>query len=85
MIAPSGAQWYTGDAFPAWRGTFFIGSLNDMGLVRLTIENERVTGEERLLVDHKQRVRYVRQSPDGALYVVTDQESGDLWRLAPRR
>jgi glucose/arabinose dehydrogenase len=85
VIAPSGAQWYTGNAFPAWRGNLFVGSLGDMALVRLTLENGRVTGEEHLLADRKQRVRDVRQGPDGALYVVTDQEDGELWRIAPRR
>ncbi len=85
VIAPSGAQFYTGDAFPAWRGSLFVGSLRDMRLVRLTLENQRVTGEEHLLADRSQRVRDVRQGPDGALYVVTDQGNGELWRIAPRR
>jgi aldose sugar dehydrogenase len=85
VIAPSGAQLYTGDAFPAWRGNLFVGSLGDMALVRLTLENGRVTGEEHLLADRKQRVRDVRQGPDGALYVVTDQQDGELWKIAPRR
>ncbi|MBA2460109.1 MAG: PQQ-dependent sugar dehydrogenase [Gemmatimonadales bacterium] len=85
VIAPSGAQFYTGDAFPAWRGSLFVGSLRDMRLVRLTLEDQRVTGEEHLLADRRQRVRDVRQGPDGALYVVTDQGSGELWRIAPRR
>ena len=85
VIAPSGAQFYTGDAFPAWRNSFFIGSMGDRALVRLTLQNDRVTGEERLLADRKQRVRDVRQGPDGALYIVTDQKAGELWRIAPRR
>ncbi len=85
VIAPSGAQFYTGDAFPAWRGSLFVGSLKDMRLVRLTLENDRVTGEEHLLADRRQRVRDVRQGPDGALYVVTDQANGGLWKIAPRQ
>jgi glucose/arabinose dehydrogenase len=84
VIAPSGAQFYTGNAFPAWRGNLFVGALREMRLVRLVIENNRVTGEEHLLADRKQRIRDVRQGPDGALYVVTDQENGELWRIAPR-
>ncbi|MGH7638088.1 MAG: PQQ-dependent sugar dehydrogenase [Gemmatimonadaceae bacterium] len=84
VIAPSGAQFYTGNAFPAWRNNLFIGALKEMRLVRLVIENDRVTGEEHLLTDRRQRVRDVRQGPDGALYVVTDQENGELWKLAPR-
>jgi aldose sugar dehydrogenase len=85
VIAPAGAQFYTGDAFPAWRNSLFVGSLKDRMLVRLTLENDRVTGEEHLLTDRKQRVRDVRQGPDGALYLVTDEKNGELWRIAPRR
>jgi aldose sugar dehydrogenase len=85
VIAPSGAQFYSGDAFPAWRGSLFIGALREQRLVRLTFENDRVSGEEHLLVDRDQRVRDVRQGLDGALYLVTDQQNGELWRIAPRR
>lgn len=84
VIAPSGAQFYTGDAFPAWRGNLFVGALKDRELVRLQIDKGRVTGEERLLTDRKQRIRDVRQGPDGALYVVTDAASGELWKIAPK-
>jgi glucose/arabinose dehydrogenase len=85
VIAPSGAQFYTGDAFPAWKGSLFIGGLRDNKLVRLTLDNDRVTGEEHLLADRGQRVRDVRQASDGALYVVTDERNGQLWRITPRR
>jgi glucose/arabinose dehydrogenase len=85
VIAPSGMQFYTGDAFPAWKGNLFIGALRDMRLVRLVLENDRVTGEEHLLTDRRQRVRDVRQGSDGALYLVTDQDNGELWKIVPRR
>jgi glucose/arabinose dehydrogenase len=85
VIAPSGAQWYTGSAFPAWRNSLFVGGMKDKFLVRLTVQNDRVTGEEHLLADRAQRIRDVRQGPDGALYVVTDAENGELWRIAPRK
>jgi aldose sugar dehydrogenase len=85
VIAPSGLQFYTGDAFPAWKGSLFVGGMKDTKLVRLTLENDRVTGEEHLLADRGQRIRDVRQGPDGALYVVTDQPKGELWKIAPRR
>jgi aldose sugar dehydrogenase len=84
VIAPSGAQWYTGDAFPAWRNSLFIGALRDQRLVRVVLENGRVIGEEHLLRDRGQRIRDVRQGPEGALYIVTDEENGELWRVAPR-
>ncbi|MEW5927460.1 MAG: PQQ-dependent sugar dehydrogenase [Gemmatimonadota bacterium] len=85
VIAPSGAQFYTGSAFPAWRGDLFVGGLASMRLVRLELENGRVTGEEHLLTDRRQRIRDVRQGPDGALYVVTDGPDAELLRIAPRR
>ena len=86
VIAPSGAQHYTGNAFPAWRGSMFVGGLRQMRLVRLVIgENNRVTGEEHLLVDRGQRVRDVKQGPDGMLYVVTDQQAGELWKIVPKK
>jgi glucose/arabinose dehydrogenase len=84
VIAPSGMQFYTGDAFPAWRGSVFIGGMKVTSLVRLTLDGTRVTGEERLLTDRGQRIRDVRQGPDGALYVVTDAANGQLWKIAPR-
>jgi glucose/arabinose dehydrogenase len=83
VIAPSGAQFYTGTAFPEWRNSLFVGALKERRLVRLTLQNNRVTGEEHLLVDREQRVRDVRQGNDGALYIVTDE--GEIWKIAPRR
>ncbi len=83
VIAPSGAQWYTGDLFPAWKGNLFVGGLKDRKLVRLVIEGRRVVGEEWLLTDRGKRVRDVRQDRAGALYVVTDEEDGELWKLTP--
>jgi aldose sugar dehydrogenase len=85
VIAPSGAQFYTGDAFPAWRGSLFVGALKERRLVRVILEDGKVAGEEHLLVDRRQRIRDVRQGKDGALYVVTDQRDGELWRIAPRK
>ena len=84
VIAPSGAQFYDGDAFPAWRGSLFVGSLKDRMLVRLTFDgDDRVTGEEHLLADRGQRIRDVRQGPDGALYLVTDESNGEVLRIRP--
>lgn len=84
VIAPSGAQFYNGSAFPEWRGNLFVGGLGSKRLVRLVIESGRVVGEEHLLADRDQRVRDVRQGPDGALYLVTDQKDGELWKIVPR-
>jgi glucose/arabinose dehydrogenase len=84
VIAPSGAQFYNGAAFPDWKGNLFAGSLKDTRLVRLEIQSGRVTGEEHLLVDRGKRIRDVRQGPDDALYLVTDEAQGELWKIAPR-
>jgi glucose/arabinose dehydrogenase len=85
VIAPSGAEFYTGSAFPAWRGNLFVGALREKRLVRLVIENDKVTGEEHLLTDRDKRIRDVKQGPDGALYVVTDEQAGEVWKIAPKK
>lgn len=85
VIAPSGAEFYTGDAFPAWRGSLFVGALGGEKLVRLSLQDNRVTGEEHLLRDRGKRIRDVRQGPDGLLYLVTDESNGELWKIVPRR
>jgi glucose/arabinose dehydrogenase len=83
-IAPSGMAFYTGDLVPAWKGSLFVGALAGQLLVRLTLDGERVTQEERLL-DGIGRIRDVRQGPDGALYLLTDSSSGRLLRVAPAK
>jgi len=80
-IAPSGMLFYSGELFPSWKGSVLIGSLGENCLVRLVLDGNRVVAEERLLADRKQRVRDVRQGPDGAVYLLTDD--GMLLRLTP--
>jgi len=84
VIAPSGLQYYTGNAFPAWRNSLFVGGLAGKKLVRLVFDGTRVVGEEHLLTDRNQRIRDVRQGPDGLLYLVTDEAAGAVWKLVPR-
>lgn len=85
VIAPSGMIFYTGSAFPAWKGSLFIGGLASKALVRLDLTSERVTGEERLLTDLNERFRDVRQGPDGAIYVATDNPQGRILKLVPKK
>lgn len=85
VIAPSGAEFYTGTAFPAWRGSFFVGGLKDKRLVRLVMANDKVTGEEHLLIDRAKRIRDVKQGPEGSLYVVTDEQAGEVWKISPKK
>lgn len=83
-IAPSGMAFVTSDRYgPAWKGSLMVGSLKFTHLVRLTLANGKVVAEERLLQDRGQRVRDVRQGPDGLLYVLTDSPEGELVRLRP--
>jgi glucose/arabinose dehydrogenase len=82
-IAPSGMVFYTGDKFPAWRGSALVGALAGQLLVRLEISGGRVAKEERLLGQLGARIRDVRQGADGFVYLLTDAENGRLLRLRP--
>jgi len=84
-IAPSGMAFYTGDLFPAWKGSLFSGALKFQYLSRLQMKNGRPAKEERLLRELNWRIRDVRQGPDGALYILTDEADGRLLRLAPAK
>jgi glucose/arabinose dehydrogenase len=81
--AISGMAFYNADRFPAWRNSVFIGALANQNLIRLTLDGDRVVAQEWLLTDRKQRIRDVRQGPDGYVYVLTDASPGELLRLAP--
>jgi glucose/arabinose dehydrogenase len=83
VIAPSGMTFYTGDAFPDWKGSILVGSLSPGRLVRLELENGTVGREERYLGDFGQRIRDVRQGPDGLVYVLTDSGDGRILRVSP--
>ena len=89
-IAPSGMVFYDGDRFPNWRGSLFVGALRT-GMVRNTGHLERIVFNDRgeevrrewLLAELRQRIRDVRQGPDGLLYVLTDADEGALLRIEP--
>ncbi len=83
VISPSGMSFYTGDLFPAWRGNLLIGGLSSKALVRLTLEGRQVKAEERIPM--QRRIRHVIQGPDGAVYLLTDQEDGEILRLIPAK
>ncbi|HEY5798368.1 MAG TPA: PQQ-dependent sugar dehydrogenase [Bosea sp. (in: a-proteobacteria)] len=84
-IAPSGAAFYTGSVWPAWKNSLFVGALAGQMLVRLSTQGESVTGQERLLGDLGQRIRDVRQGPDGFLYLLNDATDGRVLRVRPAR
>ena len=91
-IAPSGLTFYTGDQFPEWRGNLFVGAMR-VGRMPHTGHLERIVfnrqgqeiGREWLLSELKQRIRDVRQGPDGYLYVLTDEDDAVLLRIEPAR
>lgn len=82
-IAPSGMAFYTGDAFPEWRGNLFVGALSFQLLARLELDGKKVVHEERLLEDLDERIRDVRQGPDGLIYLLTDNPDGRILRISP--
>jgi glucose/arabinose dehydrogenase len=89
-IGPSGLSFYTGDRFAAWKGNLFIGSVRrgevprTGGLERVVVNDKlEELRRETLLTDLHQRIRDVRQGPDGLLYVLTDEDDGALLRIEP--
>ena len=72
VIAPSGLAFYTGNLFPQWKNSMFVGGLRGALLDRLEIVNDKVVAEEPMLAEMSTRIRDVRVGPDGAVYVLTD-------------
>lgn len=84
VIAPAGMAFYQADAFPAWKGSLLIGALAGKHVARLTLDGERVVGEERLFTELGERIRDVIVGPDGALYLATDNTQGRVLKVAPK-
>lgn len=83
-IATSGLAVYNGDLFPDWKGNIFVGGLKGAQLARLVLRDGQVVAEETLLQDLDQRIRDVRQGPDGALWLLTDDpRDGQIVRVSP--
>jgi len=82
VIAPGGMTFYQGAMFPGWQGNLLVGALGGKHLARLVLQDGRVVGEERLLTDLGERVRDVAVGPDGAVWVITDEQNGKLVRLS---
>ena len=82
-IAPAGMTLYRGSLFSAWQGNIFVATLADKSVRRLVLENQQVVQEHTLFSELKQRIRDIRTGPDGALYLLTDSNSGQLIRVIP--
>jgi aldose sugar dehydrogenase len=79
----SGMAIYTGDKFPGWKGQFFLGALAGLGVWRVGLNEKGLAGRELLLNSLRQRIRDVRQGPDGFLYLVVDANPGGILRIEP--
>ncbi|WP_337024172.1 MULTISPECIES: PQQ-dependent sugar dehydrogenase [unclassified Pantoea] len=79
--AISGMAFYNSARFPQWKNSLFIGALKEKSLIRLRVNGEKVVEEQRLLEDRGERIRDVRQGPDGYLYVLTDEANGKLLKV----
>lgn len=82
-IAPSGMAFLTSDRYPGWKGNLFVGALRGAQLVRLELDGEKITRRESLLLTLNERIRDVRQGPDGWLYLLTDNADGRILKLQP--
>ena len=82
-ISPSGLDFYHGALLPDWEGDLLLGGLSGQVLVRLDMEGDSVVGEERLFGGQLGRIRDVRVGADGAIYLLTDDQNGQLIRVAP--
>jgi glucose/arabinose dehydrogenase len=82
-IAPSGMAFYTGDRFPEWKGSLFVGALRGQALHRLVLDGDKVAGEDALLADLGERIRAVLAGPDGAVWLLTDSPQGRVLRIVP--
>jgi glucose/arabinose dehydrogenase len=82
-IATSGMMFYTGDLFPQWKGSLFNGALKYRLVSRVTLDDDKAVNEERMLQDLNERIRDIRQGPDGAIYMLTDNAEGRILRMAP--
>lgn len=83
-IAPSGMAFYTGQKFPKWRNNIFVGALAGKLMVRIALDGDRVTSQERLFTNAFGRIRDVREAPDGSIYFLTDEANGAIWRVQPQ-
>lgn len=84
-IAPSGMTFYTGDLFPGWKGSLINGALKFRLVSRLILDGNTVVKEERMLEGLKERIRFVTQGPDEALYLLTDNSDGRILRVTPAK
>jgi len=86
VIAPGGLTYYNADLFPKWKGSVFASGLNPSFVSRLTLNGDKVTGEERFKFSDRANERYrdINVGPDGAIYLLTDGPNARLLKVAPK-
>ena len=82
-IAPSGMMIYSGKLWPDWQGDIFVGALKYKLISRLDRQGDAITGEEQLFAEKYGRIRDIREAPDGAIWFLTDEGDGALYRVSP--
>ena len=83
-VAPTGLTFYTGGDFPQWKDNLIVPGLSRGSLWRFRIENDTIKSAEELFIDDRVRIRKARQSPDGKLYILTDEDNGKLIQILPQ-
>jgi len=81
-IAPTGLTFYSGTEFPEWKNNLIVPGLSRGNLWRLRIENDEIISVEELFINERHRTRKAVQSPDGQLYILTDEEDGKIIRIS---
>ena len=82
-VSPTSLLIYSGDLFPQWKGSGFIGTLSGQALIRVTFSGDTAQKADQWDMDH--RIRWVGQGPDGAIYLLEDGDGGRLLKLTPPR
>ncbi|MCL6266804.1 PQQ-dependent sugar dehydrogenase [Flagellimonas myxillae] len=83
-VAPTGLTFYTGNDFPHWKNNLFVPGLSRGSLWRFRIDDTTIKSAEELFIDDRVRIRKARQSPDGKLYILTDEDNGKLIQIIPQ-
>jgi glucose/arabinose dehydrogenase len=81
-IAPGDLIFYSGEMFPQWKGSAFIAGLGSRAIIRVEIDGDTAKEVERFKME--KRIRQVVQGPDGALWVIEDEDGGRLLKLTPK-
>jgi glucose/arabinose dehydrogenase len=83
-IAPSGMAFVTKDVYPSWKGSLLVGALAHQRVARLTLQGNKIVRDDHMLAELGERIRDVREAPDGYIYLLTDSDTGSILKLIPK-